>query len=65
MQKGTIENGSHVISCESVCFGVYQKRGVSGSDCAVRFNEGRLQFAHFLHGGWADAVVLGHNVTTW
>lgn len=46
-----------------VCF--YQKGGVGSSDCAVRFDKRGLQFAHLLHGGRADAVVLGHNIAAW
>lgn len=49
--------------CVFVC--THQERGVGSSDCAVRFNKGRSQFGHLFHGGRTDAVVLGHDVTTW
>lgn len=47
-------------------FGVfwYQERGVGSGDRAVRLNKGWFQFAHLLHRGWADAIVLRHNGAT-
>ena len=41
-----------------VCVCVYQEGGVGSGHCAVRFDEGGLQFAHLLHGGGADSIVL-------
>lgn len=47
----------------------HQEGRVGGGDGAVRFNEGRLEGAHLLHGGGSDAVVsvyrLRHSRHLW